>query len=124
MTTLNKVITLSSSHCERLNGDFLSNVRFNFPHVLSHHNHIHYNTVSIQSAEIPHSFYNVDQNHNVVEYQVNSADYTMTIPEGQYNVNTLIATFQTLFASDAHGEECTMTFDKTTGKLALILSPC
>ena len=109
MTTLVKVITLSSTHCERLNGEFLSNVKFNFPHVLSDHNHIHYNTVSIQSAEIPHSFYNVDQNHNIVQYRINytlntfgnPTDFTMTIPEGQYNANTFISTFQTLFASDS-----------------------
>jgi len=43
----------------------------------------------------------------------------MTIPEGQYNANTLISTFQSLFASDSHGKTCTLTFDKTTGKLAL-----
>ncbi len=123
MTTLIKVITLSSSHSERLNGESLSNVKFNFPHVHSNHNHIHFNTVSIQSAEIPHSFYNVDENHNIVQYRINDAgsltDYTMTISEGQYNANTFISTFQTLFASDSHGKTCTMTLDKITGKFSL-----
>ena len=75
MTTLTKIITLSSNDAQRLNGEFLSNVRFTFSHVLTDQNHIHYNTISIQSAEIPHSFYNVDENHNTVYYTLAITSY-------------------------------------------------
>ena len=127
MTTLTKIVTLSSSNCQRLNGELLSNVRFTFSRVLADQNHIHYNTISIQSAEIPHSFYNVDQNHNVIYYTVADTgglgsfynNYTMTIPEGQYNANTFITVFQTLFAAGGHGKTCVLTIDKVTGKFLL-----
>jgi hypothetical protein len=121
MTTLTKIITLSSANSIRMNGDFLSNVRFSFSHILAASNHIHYNTVSIQSAEIPHSFYNVDELHNTIKYEISSVEYSMTIPEGQYNANTFIAAFQTQFAAGAHGKTCVMTLDKITGKF--LLSP-
>ena len=127
MTTLTKIITLSSNDAQRLNGEFLSNVRFTFSHVLTDQNHIHYNTISIQSAEIPHSFYNVDENHNTVYYTLADTgglgsfynNYTMTIPEGQYNANTFITAFQTLFAAGGHGKTCVLTIDKVTGKFML-----
>jgi hypothetical protein len=129
MTTLTKIITMSSSNCERLNGEFISNVRFGFSHVLAAANHIHYNTVSIQSAEIPHSFYNVDEIHNAIYYTLQDTgefgtfynNYTMTISEGQYNANTFITAFQTQFAAGGHGKTCVMTLDKISGKF--LLSP-
>ena len=128
MTTLTKIITLSSNDAQRLNGEFLSNVRFTFSRMLADQNHIHYNTISIQSAEIPHSFYNVDQNHNVIYYTVADTgglgsfynNYTMTIPEGQYNANTFITVFQTLFAAGGHGKTCNYERGRWRGRWLLL----
>lgn len=119
MTTFTKIITLSSSNCERQNGDFLSRVKFNFTKVLTDFNNVMYNTVSIQSAEIPYSFYNVSEIHNTIKYQIAGVAYTMVVPEGQYNANSFKSTFSTLFQQESHGKLCLLTIDKITGKYLL-----
>jgi hypothetical protein len=56
-----KLIVLNSKDADLLNGDFLSHVRFNFRDVLRRRA-IYYVGVSLMSAEIPCSFYNINVN--------------------------------------------------------------
>jgi hypothetical protein len=44
----------------------------------------------VQAAQIPHSFYNVDDINHVLVYEINGLGvHNYTIPQGNYNVNTL-----------------------------------
>ena len=61
------------------------------------------------------------QEGNTIKYEISSVEYSMTIPEGQYNANTFITAFQTQFAAGGHGKTCVMTLDKIPGKF--LLSP-
>ena len=80
-----RLITLSSHDGTQNNGDYLSNMTFDFGEVLRDERTIKYSTISIQSAEIPYSFYNVTELHNTISYEVLGSTYTMTIAEGNYN---------------------------------------
>lgn len=52
--------------------------------------------VSFQTASIPYSFFNCDDFNNVFNIRVNSVDYNYTIPQGNYNINTLITALKLL----------------------------
>lgn len=46
--------------------------------------------LGIQAAQIPHSFYNIDDINNRLTYEINGlGTQTYNIPQGNYNVNTL-----------------------------------
>jgi hypothetical protein len=52
--------------------------------------------VSVQTAMIPYSFYNVSSINNTLKYTINGgATQTLTITPGNYNVNTLITAITT-----------------------------
>jgi len=53
-------------------------------------------SISVQSASIPYSFYNVDDFNSKIVYVENSITYTKYIPQGNYNVNTLANALKTL----------------------------
>lgn len=53
-------------------------------------------SVSCQSASIPYSFYNCDNFNSKLVYVENSITYTKYIPQGNYNVTTLLNALKTL----------------------------
>ena len=53
-------------------------------------------SVSVQTASIPYSFYNCDDFNNRLTYIENSITYTKFIPQGNYNVNSLIVALKVL----------------------------
>ena len=119
MQSQNKLISVSSNDCERLNGDKLSKVAFQFRDVL-HEDDALYSTVSIESAEIAHSFYIVTESANTIRYEVLHTPYSMVIPEGNYNMRSFKTIFETLFASGGHNKTATLGIDATTGKYTLM----
>lgn len=114
-----KLISLHAIDGEKINGDFNSNILFNFSDVIKRHSNTLYLTVSIQSAEIPYSFYNVSENYNTIYYSVLGVNYTMTIPEGNYKTNSFITQFNNLFLSGGHGKTATLSISSLTGKFTL-----
>lgn len=53
-------------------------------------------SVSCQTASIPYSFYNCDDFNSKLNYIENSITYNKIIPQGNYNVLTLITALKTL----------------------------
>jgi hypothetical protein len=81
-------IFLNSKTADKYIGGYTSNCIFNLPMILiPKAKHLQ---VSVQSATIPNSWYNVDYYNNKFEYKVNNgATISLIIPQGNYNVNTL-----------------------------------
>jgi hypothetical protein len=81
-------IFLNSKKANKYLDGFTSNCVFNLPMiVLPRKTKI---SVSVQSATIPYSWYNVDYFNNKLVYNVNGgSDITIEIPQGNYNTNTL-----------------------------------
>ena len=57
-------------------------------------------SVSCQTATIPYSFFNCDDFNNKLSYIVNSVTSTVYIPQGNYNVLTLITSLKTLLGAN------------------------
>ena len=114
-----KIISLHAVDGEQLNGDFNSDILFNFTDVVKRHSNTLYLTTSIQSAEIPYSFYNVSEMYNTIYYSVLGATYTMVIAEGNYTSTSFITEFNNKFLAGGHGKTATLSISSSTGKFIL-----
>lgn len=118
----NKLITLNSNEGVKLNGEYLSQINFNFIDILKDEEDILYKELGLLSAEIPVSFYNINVNNQVLYYTINNIQYNLTIPEGNYNATNFITEFQTQFNNGGHTHTIVLTFSKITGKLTFTKS--
>ena len=67
--------------------------------------------VSVQTAQIPGTFYNVDSINNLLVYSVNGGtNINLIIPSANYNVNTLMSYLQTVMTG------FTITYNTSTNK--------
>ena len=81
-------IFLNSKTANKYLGGFTSNCVFNLPLIVLPRNAKI--LLSVQSASIPYSFYNVDYFNNKLVYSVNGgSDITITIPQGNYSTTSL-----------------------------------
>ena len=62
--TDNKMITLNSDYGQSLNGTKKSSVMFNFNSILSDEEHIIRASISVMNAQIPSSFYVINEYNN------------------------------------------------------------
>ena len=68
--------------------------------------------VSIQSAQIPGTFYNIDDINNLFNYSVGVTNYQILIPQANYNVNSLLTYLKTIMTAQGF----TITFNSATNK--------
>jgi hypothetical protein len=85
-----RLIILNSDNAIQNNGSFLSDVYFKFLGLLADDPDIQEITVSVQNAQIPISFYNINVYNNILNITYNSTPYTLTLTRGNYNSTTLI----------------------------------
>ena len=92
MTTYieNKLINLNSDNATRLNGSFLSSVQFSFVGLLTDDPTVRSISISIQNAQFPYSFYNINVYNNILKIQIDATIYTLTLIRGNYNATSLI----------------------------------
>lgn len=113
--TDNRIISLSSASATKNNDTFLSNVSFHFTGLLKEDPHILHSSIQLIDAQIPVSFYTINATNNVLNYLVGINPFTITIPKGNYNGNSLIASMKSLFLMNTH--IITPTISKITGIL-------
>jgi hypothetical protein len=74
--------------------------------------------ISIQTASIPSSFYNCDDFNNKFNIVVNGINQNYIIPQGNYNINTLIIQLKALmginFSISFNSLDNTITFSNTS----------
>ena len=89
-------ITLNSKYAQKYINNSRSNCDFYFPVIeIPAQHHIY---LSVQSAIIPYSFYNINASNNTLYYTVNGVDLTLTIDPGNYNTIQL-ASYMTKWMS-------------------------
>ena len=71
--------------------------------------------LSLQKASIPYSFYNINYTNNTLTIFFNGQVYILTIPPGNYNINSLINELKSMLL-DA-GANFNITYDSITNKL-------
>jgi hypothetical protein len=97
----NRIITLNSQDGEKLNGTYLSNIHFNFSGLLKEEANLIRAYVTVLNAQIPVSFYIIDDTDNVLYYTQNSVPKTITIPIGNYNGNQMVTLLNTSFTANS-----------------------
>lgn len=93
-----KIISLNSANGNKLNNSYNSNIFFNFGYIYSDADNIDYVDLSIQSAQIPVSFYIINVYNNQMKIQVGATVYTVNLTRGNYNSKNLITEIQTQFS--------------------------
>jgi hypothetical protein len=98
--TKNKLITLSSKYGIQQNGTYKSNLLFNFKNLLSDEQHMLKSEIIVLNAQIPVSFYVINDYNNVLTISGSGIfTATITIDTGNYNANTLITELKSQFTS-------------------------
>lgn len=99
---------------------FLSHIDFNFKNVIQDDDDILYSYITISSAQIPVSFYQINYTTNVLKYVIdNGVIKTMTLERGNYNVTSLITALKQGFSNA--GYTFSIVFNKINGKLTYTL---
>jgi hypothetical protein len=113
----NKIITLYSQYAQKNNGTYNSDVTFNFNNILSEDETFIRAYVSVMNAQIPSSFYIINETNNVFNYAyINmSTILSITLKKGNYNATNLITEMQSKLT--LAGTPMTITIDKITGNL-------
>lgn len=101
-----KQINLSSSSADVKFNNLNSNMRFNIPYFLRKDKNILYNTIKVLHAEIPYSFYIVNEYNNKLVMSTG----TIIMPFGNYNANTFMRMLQPLMHNNM-----TLSFDTSNG---------
>jgi hypothetical protein len=112
--TDNKIISLNSADATLNNGTMKSNVYFNFSGLLKEEEGIKQVYISVINAQLPVSYYIINNTNNSLILFYNSIYYHFIIPDGNYNATTLINTLTGLFISTP----ITITINKLTGILS------
>ena len=118
----NKVINLNSNYATQSNGTFLSSVYFDFKGVLQDEDNIKSVSISVQNAQFPYSFYNINVYNNVLSIGLDAnPPVSLTFTRGNYNANTLITEITTQLTA-AGISSITLTISSITGLLTLTRS--
>jgi hypothetical protein len=120
-----RLITFNSNDAyEKLNDDKNSSMTFSIPNMLVDSPDILYTTCGIVSAEIPVSWYLIDSDTNILNFNLLGIDYQLVLPFGNYNgdsmISTLQAGFDALLATSV--VSCIVSLDLITGKLTFRFS--
>jgi len=114
----NRIITLNSQDGEKFNGTYLSNIHFNFSGLLKEEANLIRAYVTVLNAQIPVSFYIIDETNNVLKYLQNYVSKTITLNVGNYNGNQLVSTLNASFI--ANGSSVVVSLNSSTGILTFI----
>jgi hypothetical protein len=102
-----KQINLSSVSADVKYNVLNSNMRFSIPFFIKKDKNILYNTIKVLHAEIPYSFYIINEYNNILVLSTG----TIAMPYGNYNANTFLRMIQPLLPTGM-----TITFDTSNGK--------
>lgn len=106
-----RLIVLASANAAQLNGTMKSNLLFDFKSLLVEDPTIIHVTVGVVTAQIPVSFYTVNEFNNVL----NTSIGLITITKGNYTSTSLIKELQASFL--VFGYTMVITINRVTGKL-------
>jgi len=110
-----RIINLySQSASAYLNGTLKSNVNFNFKNILRDEPDIIYSTIGISTAQIPVSYYTINEYNNVLV--TNSG--AITITAGNYNASTLRAELKSKMSALTPLNDIVVSINSSTGKLS------
>ena len=120
MTTFpdTRIINLSSLYGEKQNGSLHSIIDFEFPSLVDHQKDVAYVEVGCVSAEIPVSFYTINEYNDTIRFLISATTYNITLLRGNYNANTLITEIVSKMKTALGGSsDITLALNRINGKL-------
>ena len=111
----NRIITLNSNDGEKLNGSYLSNVQFNFSGLLKEDINLIRSYITVLNAQIPVSFYIIDETNNMLYYSDGTTTKTLILTIGNYNGNQMVLALNAGFT--LNGSLVTTILNSQTGLL-------
>tara|TARA_R110000803_G_scaffold1620_1_gene5196 strand:+ start:2348 stop:3277 length:930 start_codon:yes stop_codon:yes gene_type:complete len=120
MTTFpdTRIINLSSLHGDKVNGSLHSIIDYEFPSLVDHKKGVAYVEVGVVSAEIPVSFYTINEYNDTIRFLINATTYNITLLRGNYNATTLITEIVSKMKTALGGSsDITLALNKINGKL-------
>jgi hypothetical protein len=126
--TETKLINLNSKDAILNNSTYLSDVYFNLNGILQDDEDIIEKYISIQNAQIPFSFYNINVYNNILKLIISSTTYTIILTRGNYNATSLITELTTQLNNNLITDISItispitgiLTFQKLTGSFQII----
>jgi hypothetical protein len=113
LRTQSKMINISASSCDQMFNDSKnSNGIWTIPNFISHDENVEHIYFSVEHAEIPNSFYLINENNNILYMLVYGIVIYYTIPVGNYNVSSLLSKLETLLPSSIG-----LNYDYRTSKI-------
>jgi len=117
-----RLVSLNSRFATRfLNGNKKSSLLFDFNNISPKSVDTLYHSVAIQSAEIPSSYYNINENNNIINITDSlgtTANIIITV--GNYNADTFKTEFELKFNAAAFAGNATLDYNTITGKYSLL----
>lgn len=119
--TLNKLITINSKYGIQENGTMKSDLLFNYRNLLSDDSNILKSFITLLNAQIPCSFYVINNlNNKLIISGPTITTKTIIISNGNYNANTLI--IELISKIGASGLNMEITINKSNGILTFTSS--
>lgn len=113
----NKLLNLNSENATQKNGSFLSSVYFQFNGLLNDDADVQSVFLSIQNAQFPYSFYNINVYNNLLKISTDAnPPVVLTFTRGNYNATSFITEIQAQLVS-AGITDITITISSITGLL-------
>jgi hypothetical protein len=98
-----RIISLNSANALlKNNGTYNSDVLFKLPGLIKKEPDVKQVSFQLIDAQIPVSFYNINYTNNVLNYQISSVNYTITVDVGNYNFNSLATNMKAKFLLNSH----------------------
>ena len=89
-------LTSTSKLGVKMNGANNSKINFEIPRFITKQSNILYHSLKLLHAEIPYSFYIINETNNLINLVVDSINHFFTVPVGNYNAFTLLTILNTI----------------------------
>ena len=116
----NRIITLNSQDGEKINGTYLSSIKFNFSGLLQDDIYLIRTYITVLNAQFPVSFYIIDDTNNILYYTDGITNYNITISIGNYNGNQMVTALNAGFTTNSN--PITAFLNSQNGILSFLIS--
>ena len=103
-------LTSTSKIGIKMNSTLNSKINFEIPRFITKQSNILYHSIKLLHAEIPYSFYIINETNNVINLVIDTINHFFTVPVGNYNAFTLLTVLNTI------DNKILFTLNNSTGK--------
>jgi hypothetical protein len=97
----------------KMNSTLNSKIYFEIPRFITKQPNILYHSIKVLHAEIPYSFYIINETNNKINLVIDLINHFFTVPVGNYNAFTLLDILNTI------DNKITFTLNNSTGKYSI-----